>query len=319
MEPTAGENIHLCHYFVLLLDIMGQQEQLEKWSRLPPDGSVTPEMTEGIRRSLGDVYRLRQGFRQFYESALRAAEQCTPMSSNALRIGAGPDRERYKAIAAPEIKLLHFSDIFIAYAPAGVGPGKDLNIKALYAMLGSVCGLIPSFLAGRIPLRGAVCIGAGTETEEIGFYGPALSEAHRLESGVADYPRIVLSDQLRDLVQSGLAEQTTVAEQATDVEEYLRILFGLCNSLLAQDTDGRTIVDYLGHGSRELLKNSANLDSAQHGCVARAYEFVTREAERLRIAELTGGEPREPPRTSPAKKLLQLKGYFDRWIDAWRK
>ena len=315
MEPHIGKNKkdHFRYYFVLLLDIMGQKEQLEKWSQLQPDGSVTAEMMEGIKGSLGQVLRLRGDFLQLFTSVTLGTQQCTPRSLIALNIPAGRDRERYNTISAPEIKLLHFSDMLIAYAPAHVGPGSDWNVQALHAILVSVCTLIPSFLARRIPLRGAICIGTGVEAEEIGFYGPALSEAHGLESWVADYPRIVISDPLREVIQSCPAEQATVAEQ------YVRMLFGLCRSLVTQDTDGRTIVDYLGVGSRELLRNSENLDSVQVDFVAKAHEFATKEAERLCIAKTTGSEPREKSRTSPAEKYTRLKDYFDSRMTNWRK
>jgi hypothetical protein len=311
MEPQIGKNKkdHIRYYFVLLLDIMGQKEQLEKWSQLQPDGSVTAEMMEGIKGALGRVRRLRTDLPQFFTSFTRSAQQCT----TALDIPAGRDRERYNTMSAPEIKLLHFSDMLIAHAPAHLGPGSDWNVGALHAILASVCTVIPPSLAGEIPLRGAVCIGTGVEAEEIGFYGPALSEAHRLESRVADYPRIVISDPLWEFIQSCPAEQATVAEKK------VRMFFGECKSLVARDTDGRKIVDYLGVGSRELLGNSENLDSVQIDFVAKAYEFVTKEAERLCIAKTTGSEPREKSRTIPAEKYTRLKDYFDSRMTNWRK
>ncbi len=162
-----------------------------------------------------------------------------------------------------------------------------------------------SLCAQKIPLRGASCIGTGVEDDDIGFYGPALAEAYHLESELADYPRIVISDPLSDFIKLCPLEQTGIADK------YIQDFFKICQSLIAQDADGQTIIDYLGKGSRELFSNSPTLAGAHRDCVNKSREFVEAEFYRLCIMEASRPRAEEKPRTSPAEKYVRLKSYFE--------
>ena len=310
MEKQSSPNVkdHIRYYFVLLLDILGQKEQLQKWQQLRPDGTITPEMREGLRNSLGHVLDLRKGFFKFFESAESGSQQSVLRQRTALNLPVGSERDRYTALSVCNPKLLHFSDMLVAYSPAAAGPANDWNIMALYRMLGSVCNLMPCYLAQRIPLRGGICVGTGVEADDVGFYGPALAEAHHLESKVADYPCVVVSPALRDFVRSRPPENNGL------VEEYIRLGFTLCQSLIADDPDSCTLVDYLGVGSRQLLSANNVLAQAQQQAVAQATTFVAGECQRLTLAATT--EPSEAM-AKLAVRYLRLQHYFDSRRSIW--
>lgn len=307
-QPHVEQEDYIRYYFVLLLDILGQKEQLRKWQQLQPDGTVTPEMIDGIRNSLGNVLKLRKGFFELLESADAGGQQSVVRQWNALSLQPGSERDRYNALSVGRPKLLHFSDMLVAYSPAAAGPADDWNITALYHMLGSVCSLMPTYLGWRIPLRGGICIGTGIEVDGVGFYGPALAEAHHLESKVAGYPRVVVSQQLRDFIRSQPPENNDHADQ------YIRIGFELCRSMIAEDTDGWTAVDYLGVGSHELLAGDGNLAQARQQAVDRASHFVAEECQRFALAA-------ENAPSESAEKLAagyqRLKNYFDSRPSVW--
>jgi len=65
-----------------------------------------------------------------------------------------------------------------------VTESADITVIPLYQMLVACCWAMPIFLACKIPLRGSICVGDGLAIAENTFYGPALSEAHALESEV---------------------------------------------------------------------------------------------------------------------------------------
>ena len=307
-QSPVSQKDRIRYYFVLLLDIMGQKEQLQKWQQLRPDSTITPEMREGLRNSLGRVLNLRKIFFKFFESTEIGSRQGVIRQLIALNLPPGSERDRYSALSICNPKLLHFSDMLVAYSPAAAGPADDWNIMALYRTLGSVCNLIPSFLTLRIPIRGGICIGTAVEADDIGFYGPALAEAHHLESKVADYPRIVVSPALRDLIRSQPPENNGPADQ------YIRLGFELCQSMIADDSDGWTVVDYLGSGSRNLLAGNNILAQAQRQAVAQATTFVADECQRLTLAAAV-----EPSETMAklAVRYLRLQHYFDGRKSVW--
>ena len=128
-------------------------------------------------------------------------------------------------------------------------------------------------LAAKIPLRGAVTIGAGVELEARDFYGPALAEAHHLEGEVADRPRIVVSDKVRGFLAEG-----QVYSHDAEICGWMQHMAGASRSLLCEDTDGRWIVDFLGKGIRGLVGTDSQFPLA----VRKTYEFVRSEAHRFR-------------------------------------
>jgi hypothetical protein len=47
------------------------------------------------------------------------------------------------------------------------------------------------------PVRGGIEIGLGAELDDREIFGSGISEAYRLESKIADWPRILIGKQLR--------------------------------------------------------------------------------------------------------------------------
>ncbi len=302
---SYSDSLYVCYYFVLLLDILGQKNELRRWEKLMPGGVAAPEMLQAVRGSLGRVINLKNTFQRISASLEDGVTQSVTRGLIALQTPAGPERERYNALSGAVPKWLHFSDMLVAYAPATIGPSKDWNIAALHRMLGAACGVMPTFLAQATPLRGALCIGGGIEDREVSFYGPALAEAHRLESEVADYPRIVLSRELRDFIRSQPPENTGTANL------YVRNGFRLCQQLIGDDTDGETIVDYLGPGAWELVEGKAGLWNDLQRAVREGAQFAINECRRLTQAPAQAAVAPAQPRMSPAEKYARLRVYFE--------
>lgn len=121
--------------------------------------------------------------------------------------------------------------------------------------------------------RGGIDVGVGGEMFEGELYGPALYEAYRLESQVAQYPRIVIGKNLIDYLV-GL----TRLEGSDVTSTYTKTIASKCLSFLVQDIDGQPIVDYLG----ERLMEAVEYQPVEDGTISKAYEFVKREATKWR-------------------------------------
>jgi hypothetical protein len=109
-----------------------------------------------------------------------------------------------------------FSDAFVVAAPIEDEAEEQETVQEL---LFQTALLQLNFLAAGFYVRGGVSIAPFHIRNRL-IFGPALVEAYELESAVAIYPRVVLSDEV-----AALAERP--------------------NSLLVSDREGRTFVNYL--------------------------------------------------------------------------
>jgi hypothetical protein len=154
-------------------------------------------------------------------------------------------------------------------------------------------------LADRTPVRGAVCIGTGTELAANNFYGPALAEAHYLESECADYPRIVVSARTAQFVK----KETNFSTNPM-VNRGMVNLATVCQSLLHYGGKGEALVDYLGEGMQYF---SSPLDPKLIDAVRKAYSFVISESDRFRKE---GNE-------KLANRYVSLRNYFESRLSLW--
>lgn len=93
-----------------------------------------------------------------------------------------------------ERKVYSFSDCayFFYYYKEGIDESRKDDMKLLQiAMYNTSLSLLRIFNAGYL-VRGGITFG-DAYFDELGFFGPAVEEAYRLESGYADVPMIALS------------------------------------------------------------------------------------------------------------------------------
>jgi hypothetical protein len=133
-------------------------------------------------------------------------------------------------------------------------------------------------LACGIPIRGAIEVGIGVEFWPGELYGPVLLNAHRLESTVAQYPRIVVSPQACHYMN------TQAITLGTGIGGMLNAtMAGLCISLVCIDHDGVPILDFLGKGFREIAGQcEGDKYPINRDCVIEGLVFVNKEYERFK-------------------------------------
>lgn len=102
----------------------------------------------------------------------------------------------------------------------------------LYFTLQSVKTMILHLIQNKVLCRGAITCGKLYHKEDI-IFGPALVEAHTLESRAALYPRVIMSNEIINI--GSLAHGIYYSAQG-EKDEIL--------SLLEKDTDGMYYIDY---------------------------------------------------------------------------
>jgi len=265
----GNDGFYLMGYHVVcLIDVLGQKGKIRRWGDLPSNGQLTPDLIEALKQTVGVVLGFRDHFIEFFN----LAATCT-MPAKLASLPA-KERERYRRFKDCKLNVQRFSDTFVFYSLVPNAYG-DASVVPLYRALGACCMAMAASLSSKTPMRGAISIGPGMELEDRSFYGPALAEVHHLESEVAGYPRIVVSDAVRQFLAQG-----QVYSEDTEIDNLMQRMAATCRSLLCIDTDRHLIVDFLGRGMRDLLGSGTHVPDA----IRSAHEFVRAEAMRFRAS-----------------------------------
>lgn len=252
-------------YVVCIIDVLGQKARLATWGNLPFDGTLTPDYQQALKKTVGTVLAFQETFERYFAGMQRGNTPTWPG-----RISE-KDQAFLKRLKSCRLKVQQFSDTFVFYSPLANEHG-DLSTVQLFQILGACCTAMLVSLAAHVPVRGGIALGPGIEIDEGRFYGPALAEAHHIESEVAQFPRVVVSDHVLQYLRfvRDNASSSTVAAA-------MERLAGGCRGVLVQDDDRKWIVDYMGATMREHFGQ----DSKFAACASEAYQFVRAEERRL--------------------------------------
>lgn len=284
---SADEGSRGRYHVVCLIDIQGQGAKLAKWAQPPPSLQPTPEFTMAVDQTVGTVHRFRHMFEEFFhESGKPRINQRQVDNLPKEKI------DLYRRARECRLRTQQFADTFVFYAPV-LNVHDDKSTVPLYQILAACCMAMTRSLADRIPLRGAVCIGMGLELAERNFYGPALAEAHHLESKEANYPRILVSAEAARFAQAsgGFSPDDSVNAAMKSIAEG-------CYTLLCEDHDKKVIVDFLGQGAYSVFGGTV---PSMKASVEKAYCFVRTEAVRFRQA----GDEKLAPRYALLLKYME--------------
>jgi hypothetical protein len=290
------------NYIIGLFDMLGQGRKLSElgslcW-KLHDRGNLLEDDSKKMKELTSGTYEEVEYFRQLFTGNFNS------MKNHLLqhpRIDAllPSEQEIVTKIANDICKLRSFSDLVIFYTPFDVKHELITRVRISAMLSACTCVLILETKAGTF-FRGGIEIGAGTELSNGDIYGPVLNEAHRLEKDVADYPRIVIGNKLKDFIQS--------ETQAPDAGEFLNAVFvrvhDLCKKLICLDDDGKMIVDYLGKTASELsqFQGSKACDFVKKG--------LTKLENELNVAKKEGNRKR-------IKRYEKLQAYYHCRMKFW--
>jgi hypothetical protein len=270
----------LGHHLVAFLDVLGQREKFRRLL-VPKNPDEEAQVTEVLRQTAGFVVDLRRVFQTQFE----VFEKGAAMGAHT------------KESLRPN--FVGFSDSFVTSVPLRNDGGDLVRIVTIFSALSAAAIVMLTSLANKHPLRGGIDVGLATEIGPGETYGTALERAYLLECKVAQYPRIVIGDELWKYLNSVLSEferlDTPVAKAITAITQ--RIM-----RLIANDTDGKRILDYLGSA---VVEHSA--PGHKEHMVQPAYEFVLTEQKRLIVegnAELI-------------ERYASLRRYFETRLSLW--
>ncbi len=242
-----------------LIDICGQESKLGElgslWWELQDSRNMTGERSDKIEELKNETYGKVEDFRDIFSESFNVFKELI-LTNPKLETLSPDEQAEVKKIADDICTLRFFSDLAVFYIPFDAKDKLSTCFRIAAILYACTSASITKFKAGNF-FRGGIEIGAGVELSNGDIYGPALSEAHRIERDVADYPRIVVGEKLSNFIQ--------LKKQAANSGHYLDLMLSridnFCKKMIYQDDDGEFAIDYLGKGIADLSRSSYNLTS----------------------------------------------------------
>jgi hypothetical protein len=273
-------NLTLRPYIAIFIDILGQGNKLQELRKLEW-WKLTPETKTLLSETYGCVRSFRNRYLGCHNIILPSSIEINFLNSNP------PDEhlKLWNASYVNDLQVIFLADSIIAHAPIQVS--NDIFPFASVEKLMRACclNIILSFWERR-SIRGGIAIGPcifNRETKEV--YGSALSIAVDLEKD-ADWPRLLVDSELVRVAR--IYADKTGKENAHNATMAQR-----CLSLIAEDDDGKLILDYLGQGFRQ-------------PCEIEKFSFITEKAKEFILSQVS--EHSNNPKI--LQKYEKVRDYF---------
>lgn len=277
-------------HVVAFLDLLGQQDTLVKLTALP--NIENQAEIDVFKQQILDLYRPINTLRRFFAESITAFFKASLDNTSLTQ----EKQELLKRFRSTPISYNHFSDSLFVHVPLLDSVGK-FPCRAIYGVLAAIAITFLSCLSLRSVIRGGVELGLAMELDEGEVYGPALARAHILESRIAQYPRIVIGPELLRYLQEIAKYQATTREEKAHV-----LLAEKSLKLITSDNDGHNVLDYLGDGIRNGIK-----DVPIKEMVYDAYNFIVEELKKHKGDHNSKLESR----------YILLINYFESRLPAW--
>jgi len=271
----------LGYHLVAFLDVLGQRDKF-RGLKMPTNAQEEDEVKEVLRQTAGFVAELRTVFQTQFE---------------VFEAGALNMRRHTKQPLRPS--FTGFSDSFVTSVPLREEGYELMPVVTVFSALSAACIVMLTALASKHPLRGGIDVGLATEIGPGEIYGTALERAYLLECKVAKYPRLVIGDELWRYLNGTLAH---FEGQTTPVSKAITAVVKKTLLMIATDTDGQRILDYLGPVAVENAR-----PEHRHLMVQPAYNFVLAEQKRV----FAKGDP------ELIGRYVLLRSYFESRLAAW--
>ena len=277
IQPSATPEPPDCFWVVAFLDILGYRSALSEMGRKPPLPPRGSEEHSRLKEAVDRAVSIRRDIVGIVDDFMSSAPPSGPLPDVI------PPEERARALAWRQFRIGHarFSDSLLFYVPLAPSSRHLLPMRAVHAMLLACSGAMLFQLArgskdyrATLPFRGAIDANVGTERADqprrgsaekppLQLYSAAMATAYEMETTLAKWPRILVSENFRDVIRS---HADAVGED--QLARMTRNWAKECGKFLFQDTDSLWAVDYLGAG----MLGQSNVDLRPH--VRRAHAFV---------------------------------------------
>ena len=282
-------------YLVGVFDVLGQSSKLREQTR--STSIEDPAERQRILANLKDTAGVVLGFRKLFANFFDGMDNAPP--SPLLRFLPPHQQVEMLAATASEIVRWGVSDSIFVAVPLARTRHPAASVADMFRSLLAAATMWMAGLSTNHPIRGGMEIGTGIDIAPGEVYGQALEAAYRLESRVAQLPRIVVGPQCIEFLEGakhdGHLPHIAAKMAAANAD--------LCLSMLRRDADGSMSVDALGQVMRKESERIPDLRNQ----FSRAHDNVRDNFHRFRDAD----------NRKLASRYQTLLAYFDERAPMW--
>ena len=256
------------NYVVVYLDILGQADALKTFPTILRKDADPNSLLKCFSETYGKAHILRSDIKSYYEYIQNQSAKYNNISVK--------HREATDRLKGNEIKFQPLSDAIVVYNKLNNSMDEMYSIIPIYIMLGGSIMILLSAFSNEIAIRGGIEIGIAADWEDFGIYGSALYNAIDMEKNIANYPRIVLGDEIINCLEYWADNQK---------DDNLSILnkkkADQCLSIIGKDGDGRPFIDFLSEKVPPFFGNNYPIEKFRE-LADKGTKFVKREYERFK-------------------------------------
>lgn len=290
-NDMAKDNINYYYYLVAFIDVLGQKEAFRDLENQSLEDNH-PKLIEAHKQTALFIDTLRNGFKDFFDAYTTEKEPSIQVDPTKM--------DQFKAMLKSNLKHQRFSDCIQAYVSLHTDQYHSNAINGVFGTMLACGGMLLLSLAMKKAFRAGIEVGIGTELDNGEIYGPVLYKAHELENKVAEYPRIVIGQELINYLKTLANKHQRLLAQTKEDVELCKLMATNCLKMIVRDLDGVPILDYLGN---EFLK-SINENSEQ----AEKFKNVFNLA--LQFIELEYAKRKQTGDKKLALRYYLLLNYF---------
>jgi len=272
------KNSNYCHYLVAFIDILGQKEAFYGIDRLPQTKEEEQKLIKAHSETVLFIEELWGWFEDYFKTYKEVGESQFKVPE--------AKKEQFDEMRKVILKHTRFSDCIQAFVPLQSEKYHSPRMNGIFGILGACGGMLLLSFARKKPFRAGIDIGIATELTTGEAYGPGFFNAYALESKIAQYPRIVIGDQLINYLMNLSNKNQQLPNQVVEDIELCKIMADNCRGMIVRDLDGYPILDYLGDKFADNFTENLSEESKEKmpEIFNLAFNFIESEYKRRRDA-----------------------------------
>lgn len=268
-------DINYCNYLVAFVDILGQKEAFQGLEGQSLEDNH-PKLIEAHKQTAMFVEALRNGFKNFFDAYTEEREPLVKVPPEKM--------DQFKAMRKSNLKHQRFSDCIQAYVCLHADKYHSNAANGVFGVLLASGGMLILSLAMKKAFRAGIEVGLGTELGNGEIYGPVLYKAYKLENKIAEYPRIVIGQELLNYLKALADKRPQLPEQTSEDLELCKAVAKSCLKMVVRDLDGVPILDYLGEYFLQCINQNAEQAKKFEEVFSQAFQFIESEYLKKRQA-----------------------------------